>query len=279
MRESESYYKIIKYLKKDDRLLMKILLPLLLLILPHVYSEEKFVDGMPIEEREVIDDILLFSGKNNGVRFFKGKVSKELDLPFSSVVAAVREFEKRCSNELKDKRNHLAPDYICEMENENVVESIKFTELKYSKNDPFKTDQYILQRKVYNHGEYHYYDLITEKQIELENTKVVIIIQSLLSDKDAKQYLGEKAEPRESVFNNTEGIFTLKDLGSNKTLFTYEYTTKTEHWVLNKSFMVSRFFEGTSKSLNNLVKEISKRATIIEEEKAKEKKLKLTQFR
>jgi hypothetical protein len=244
---------------------MKFLL-IALFALP-VLAFEKYVDGIKVEDHEKVDHVELFSGKKDDVRFYKGKVHKEIELPIDKVLVAVNEFERRCNNEHRKRRKFTKASFDCTQKNSNLVESVKITDLKFTKSEPFKVDEYILARNIYNRGSYNHYDLITEKHIKQQDGKRVYVIkQRMLSDEEAKKYLGKTYTPQETVFLHTYGIFTLKEISKNKTDLTYEYVSHTDHWVLNKSISVSRFFDGTQKSLKNLVFQIENRANNLAKE-------------
>lgn len=219
------------------------------------------VAGYPLEESSQINGVILKTGKRDKTRVYSGSITKEINADIANVRRAIREFENRCSNELKDKRVQRAESFNCTMHNSNIVESIKITKLEYNKPEPFKLDQYIMSRVIYNRGTYTHYDLITEREMTQSNgQKVITIQQKMLSDKEAEIYLGKKYRKRETVFLSSQGIFTLKSIGPNKTLLTYDYVAETDHWILNKSIAISRYFNGTSKSLNGLYNVIAKKS-------------------
>ena len=51
-------------------------------------------------------------------------------------------------------------------DNNSLIESVKISKLKYMKSEPFKVNEYILTRRIYNRYYYHHYDLISVKEID-----------------------------------------------------------------------------------------------------------------
>ena len=90
----------------------------------------------------------------------------------------------------------------------------------------------------------------------------------MISDKEAKKYI-DKVTKKDSAFLETKGTFILTKKGENKTHIYYKYESKTDHWLLNKSMVVSEFFENMSKSMNNLFNAFSKDVVAINETTSK----------
>ncbi len=218
------------------------------------------LEGYEINKRTTIENVSLATGRKDDVRVYEGVIEQEFNHPIALLRKVVGDFENRCNNEHKDLREIRPKDKPCLQENNSLIESTKITELKNLKSEPFKVNEYLLSRRIYNRNYYNHYDLITEREIKNKGQLVVTFTVDMLTDEEASQYLGKPAKERESAFIDTYSVFTLKEIAPNKTLLTYRYTSKTDHWLLNKSMVTSRFFNNTSKNINKLFSVIDKRA-------------------
>ncbi len=249
---------------------MKLLI--LTLFMSVSFASTNLMHGFEIDKTETIDAVKLSSGNHKDQRVYEAEITQEFDLPFDIVREVVGSFEERCNSELKDRREVMNKSMPCLQENNSLIESIKISELKYMKSEPFKVKEYILRRRIYNRNYYHHYDLITEREIEMKDGKTVTISIDMLTNREAAKYLGEKPIARDSAFMDMYGLFTIKKMGENKTKVTYRYSSKTDHWLLNKSYITSTFFSSTRENLVKLMNQISIRSKTVYNDKLEEKK-------
>jgi len=217
-----------------------------------------------IDKQDKIDGVTLKSGKDNSNRTYQGTVEKTFHQPLSGVQAGILNFEAKCNNKYKDKRSYTDKKRDCKYHNENIVESFVIKNIKQSGWTKLngEIDRFVIGRKIYNRGEFGYYELVTV--VESKNTlnqKMITITQRMLSDKEAKIYVDPKFE-KDSAFNHSTSQFVLTEIDSNKTLLTFEYKAHTDHWVLNKEVSVPQVFSSISKSINDLVHAIDQESVI-----------------
>jgi len=204
-------------------------------------------------------DIQLKSGKKNSVRFYRGIRDKEVLDSIQNVFKSVTNFADRCNNEYKERRKLTNKNTNCKYPNGNLIESVihKSTTSKYAKEEN-EVDRYVIERRIYNRQSWSHVDLVKVfHEKDEKGRKVIRIAQTMLSEKDSKKYLSKPVDT-ESVFMKAIGIYTLTEISDHKTLITYQYTSETDHWLLNKSVSVSKVFESMAKSIDSLMVSIQK---------------------
>ena len=219
---------------------------------------------LEIDKKDKIDGVNLISGKDSSNRTYQGIVEKTFYQPLEGVQAGILNFDTKCNNKYKDKRVYTDKKRDCKYHNENIVESFVVRNIKttgWTKLNG-EVDRFVIGRKIYNRGEFGYYELITVVEgKDTHNKKTVTITQKMLTDKEAKIYVNPKFS-KDSAFNHSTSQFVLTELETNKTHLTYEYKAHTDHWVLNKEVSVPQVFASISKSINDLVHSIDKESVI-----------------
>ena len=121
---------------------------------------------------------------------------------------------------------------------------------------PHEIDRFIVQNRIKKRGEFFtHVDLVTVYEKKENNFKTYIVHVKMLEDSESIQYF-DKAIKRSSVFKNAETIFTFSEQEDHRTKLVYDYKSETDHWLLNKSIVISRFFEGMLNSTERIIKAI-----------------------
>lgn len=214
------------------------------------------------ERTDEINGVRLESGKIDSTRFYNGVVSKTYPYSIDQVRASVMNFDERCNNEYKAKREFTDKTKDCKFHNENLVESVITRDIGtgYTK-EQNEVDRMVIARRVYNRGSFSYNELVTVYEYKnAENQKVVKIVQSMLDDAEAKKYT-KPLVSKDTAFDATTGTFVLTQVAPGETKMEYSYNSKTSHWILNKEVSVSQVFSSISKSLNDLLEVVEKESS------------------
>lgn len=217
------------------------------------------VDGVELSGEKVVNGISMCTGKKDSMRTYRGFVSKEYNVPMEAVKKAVINFDEKCNNDFKKKRKHMSKDVDCKFKNENLVESVIRKDIKtnYTK-ETNETERYIVTRYIHKQGDHLQHDLMTVYQYKNDKKEDVYQIkQKMLTDNEAQSYLANPEE-RDTAFNDVIGNFIITKKGENKTLFEYEYISKTDHWILNKEGVASQVYESMASGITNLLDSIEK---------------------
>lgn len=234
---------------------MKILFFILLSSLSLVAFAEYSID-----QKETIKGIVLSSGKKDAHRSYLGKLTKELPYSLNLVKAAILLFSERCNNEYKDRRKFSDKKLNCKYHNDHLVET--FTVSNIRSQDYFKdlSAFFLLGRKIYNRGEFGYYELVTVRDsVNAKKQKNSIIIARMLDDEEVKYFTSPKFK-KESAFDKSTSYFELTELAPDKTQLVYEYSAETDHWLLNKKVAAGKVFNSIANSIQTLVESIETEA-------------------
>ena len=211
-----------------------------------------------IDEKDVVDGVSMRTGKHEKVRMYEGHNIKEYNAPVAQVLKSVMDFESRCNNKFKRKRKIVSKDFNCRNHNKNIIETIRVSDLKDKTLEKNETQRFILKRFIYNRTTFRHNELVRVFKYKNEKKQTTYkITQTMLSDKESKRYLKDPIS-KDSAFILTKGEFVITEVAPNKTIFDYKYTSKTDHWLLNKSMVVGEFFENMSKGINRLFNVIEK---------------------
>ncbi len=238
---------------------MKYLISVYILI--SIFAVQANTEVFEIDSKETVDGVSMQTGKHEKVRMYEAQNIQEYAAPIKQVVDTILEFEGRCNNEFTDKRKIVAKSFKCKHFNKSIVETVRVTDIKNKKLDKNEVDRFLLKRFIYNRNAFRHNELVRVFKFKNEKKQVVYkITQEMLSNKESKKYMDDPMD-KESAFIKTEGVFLITALGPNRTEFNYKYTSKTDHWLLNKSMVVSEFFENMSKGVNSLFQAIQKDVT------------------
>ncbi len=218
-----------------------------------------------MDKKESINGVSVQTGKHDGTRIYRGSITKMFPYGIQSVKNSIVNFQDRCNNSFKSRRQYTEKSVSCKYHNENLVETIVVKDIKKSGwvKETNETDRFILGRKVYNRGSFGYYELVTVHEgKDAHNKKTVSIRQKMLTDKEAKKYTNPLFN-KDSAFDETIGTFTLTEVSPNETTLTYEYSAETEHWILNKEVSIPQVFASISKSINDLVKTVAAESSVL----------------
>src|SRR5690606_17650421 len=148
-------------------------------------------------------DVKSVSGKKSDVRAYQSKKSKVFKASLEKVLKGIENFEDKCNNDYKEKRNFSDKKRDCPVFNNNLVES-RIIQIENSKRPLAKRElrHYLVERNIYNRDSFKNYDLI--QIFESKNNKgqrVVTLTQKMLSNNEAKKLIKDPIK-KESVFIN-----------------------------------------------------------------------------
>jgi hypothetical protein len=211
-----------------------------------------------LNKRDRIEGVLVQSGKHDETRYYSGSVSKILPFKISTVKNSITNFNQRCNNSYKEKRRLTDKSMNCKYHNDNLIETIIVKELKSGQwqREASEIERFILGRRVYNRGDFGYYEMVQIFETRNDqNQKTIKILQTMLSDREVQKYLNP-AFQRDSAFDQSSATFILTELSSHETSMEYQYMAQTQHWILNKEISVPQVFSSISKSINDLFKTV-----------------------
>ena len=102
--------------------------------------------------------IKLKSGKRKSVRFYQALREKTFNQPIEYVLKSITNFEEKCNNDYKDRRELLDKKKNCAHHNGNLVESKIFRKLKPYKKAENEVDRFLIARRIYNRQEFSHVD-------------------------------------------------------------------------------------------------------------------------
>lgn len=216
------------------------------------------------DKKDTISGVKVESGKKDSTRLYRGTFSKSFPFAIDAVKNSIVNFQEKCNNKYKDRRQFTDKKADCKYHNDNLVETIVIKDINqtgWTKTEG-ETERYILGRQVYNRGSFGFYEMVkvVESKNEL-NQKVLTVTQRMLSEKETKVYTKPKFD-RDSAFDNTTATFVLTEVSPKETTLAYEYSAETEHWILNKEVSVPQVFSSISKSINDLVQTMDKESQV-----------------
>lgn len=256
-----SYFLGLKYsfhYRRNDMATSKILL------LAGCLTTFTFSAHAKMDKKETIKGVVVQSGKSNSTRYYSGSISKVFPYQLSMVKNSIVNFDQKCNNSFKERRQYTDKTTDCKYHNDNLVETIVIKDIKTSgwKKEAGEIERYILGRRVYNRGNFGYYELVKILEGHNEqNQKTLTIVQTMLSDKEAKTYINPSFE-RDSAFDEATATFQLTEVNNRETEVQYQYNAETEHWVLNKEVSVPQVFSSISKSINDLFKTVDAESVV-----------------
>lgn len=219
------------------------------------------------DKTEQLNGVDLVTVKEKSTRTYVGSLEKSLPYGVSVVMKGITNFADKCNNDFKDKRVFTAQE-DCKYFNENLIETVVLKDIKRPEElNQFK-ESYLVGRKVYNRGEFGYYELVTVKEeLNEKKQKVISIDLTMLDDKEVKNYTDLKIE-KDSAFDSSLSSYRITEVSPTETLVRYEYSATTKHWLLNKELSVPQVFASISKSINILVKSIEDESSTLKREVA-----------
>ena len=217
-----------------------------------------------IDKKETISGVSVESGKENTIRHYRGSITKNFPYSLAAVKSSVVNFNEKCNNSLKDRRQFTDKNQDCKYHNENLVETVVLKSINQAgwTKDSNEVDRYVLGRLIYNRGSFGYYELVKIIEgVNDQNQKTITINTRMLTDQEAEVYT-KPAFEKDSAFDHADSTYILTEIGPKQTTLSYEYKAQTEHWVLNKEVSVPQVFASISKSINDLVKAVDAESMI-----------------
>ncbi len=212
--------------------------------------------------KNVINGVAVESIKKDDARTYVGTISKDFSTSIENVVKSVVNFNEKCNNSLKDRREFTDKKANCKYHNENLVETVMIKNINKAgwTKEVNEVDRYLLARHIYNRGKFHHYELIRMyEKLNSKNQKTIIITQTMLDDKEVKKYTNPKFD-KDSAFDQVISTFTITEVAPNQTNLNYQYKAVTDHWMLNKEVSVPQVFASMSKGINDLIKAMDQEA-------------------
>jgi hypothetical protein len=205
------------------------------------------------DKSDEINGVELGSGKDGSVRHYQGTITKTYPISLQIVQNGITNFDEKCNNGFKKKRELTPTKEDCKYHNENLIESLIIRDIAQTyKKDVGEVERYLVARRIYNRGNFGHYDLIKITHGKNEkNQKTVTIQMKMLSNDEVKSYIQPKIKT-ESAFSQAQGLFVLTEIGPKTTELAYKYYSTTDHWVLNKEISIPQVFASMSKSINDL---------------------------
>ena len=200
-------------------------------------------------------NIILSSGKKDDIRFYRGKRTEIYNKDIGSVAKAALNFKLRCNNNLKDHRLLTSKSYICPFPSKGIIETQVIKNLKEHKRERNEIERFIVQNRIKKRGDHAHVDLIKIYRYQENKKQVIRAHQIMLTDEEALKYINDPIQ-RQSYLLDAEVLFTIREISKEETSLTYDYINKTNHWLLNKSLIVSQFFDGMSRSIDRVFKSI-----------------------
>jgi hypothetical protein len=244
-------------MKLSIRTLFLVITLLLLSFNTFAHAQIKF------DESETVKGVKMGSFKKKGVRHYQGSKVKEFNAPIEKLFSSIMDFQSRCNDEHKDRRKELKKNFKCRNFNKNMVETIVVKDTNFKGNlGKDEVKRFVLKRLMYNRGEFQHNELgQVYRSKNAAGKSVIRLVHRMISDKETKQYIKNVYE-KESAFLETKGVFVLTEVEAGKTNLEYVYSSKTDHWLLNKSVVVSEFFENMSEGVNRLFTALGKDTSV-----------------
>jgi len=230
-------------------------------------STSPLVFGSAPDKTDVLNGVELLSSKESSTRSYVGHIEKSLPYGFHTVMKGITNFADKCNNEFKKKRVFTSEE-DCKYLNENLIETIVIKDIKRPENLKSFKDSYLIGRRVYNRGEFGYYELVTVREsLNEKNQKVTHIDLTMLNDDEVKNYTDLKIK-KDSAFDSSISSYKVTEVSPTETLVRYEYSATTKHWLLNKEITVPQVFSSISKGINLLFESIEGESSFLKREVA-----------
>lgn len=211
-------------------------------------AEEKY------DRFEKIQNVTLQTGKEGSQRHFRAFTKVDLPNEADKVLAELLDFESSCNNDLSHKREVLKQDHVCTRFDRDVIENTVFKTLKNSALEKDETQRLIVQRRVYNRGDYGYYELVRVFK-KADGYRVTL---EILKDKLARKYIEPKIE-FDYFFHQKNSEFILTQKTNSTTELKLITEASTRNWFLNKAFSVGQVFQGLVTETTDLLGRFERR--------------------
>lgn len=205
-------------------------------------AEEKY------DRFEKIQNVTLQTGKEGSQRHFRAFTKIDLPKDAESVLADILDFESSCNNDFAHKREILQRDHHCKRFDRDVIENKVIGKLKDSSLKKDEVRRFIVQRRVYNRGEYGYYELVRVFK-KADGYRVTL---ELLKGNAVHQYLEPQIE-FDYFFHQKNSDFILTQKSETSTELKLITEASTRNWFLNKAFSVGQVFQGLVTETSDLL--------------------------
>lgn len=210
-----------------------------------------------VDNNEIINGVKLISGKVDSKRFYKGVIEQEFDTSPEKAIEVITDFEQRCNNEYSDERE-IQKNVKCKYFNNNLIESKIHKDITTGLDTKRgEIRRFLVSRRIYNRSYFSHTDLIRVFKQRVNGKDIYTLTQKMISESEVKKYM-KPVVKTDSVFLKADAKYTLVPLAKDKTKITFEYSSKTDHWLLNKSISVGKVFDSMSKNLNSLFSSLKK---------------------
>ncbi len=179
-------------------------------------------------------NMVFTSSKVDDLRTFSGSINRTYKNTQEEILNGIISYEKRCNNDLRKKRVIIDRKYVCPFYHKSTVESQAVKQISLKPNQDF-----ILHRTLYSGGsKLTYYDRVKVTK----NKSTIIVTQDLLKSPQIKELLGKSISDSDYL-KSVHQEFIIKTVEGGVKL-SMKYLTTTDHWMMNKYFVVSKFQEG-----------------------------------
>ena len=230
--------------------LIKLFIIVLAIFSLKVFAETDFI------ETEKKYGLTFESSKENGTRSFKASAKITYNRPIEEIKKIITDYTNRCNNELVDKRIYFSKKHLCKYLSKTLVDIKVYKKLLSSvPKEKNEIDRFVVTKNIYSRKQLIQNELTRVFRIGDEKNIIYIIHQEKMSDSKTQKYI--KSYDKElSYLKKSHTRYVLKKLGPNKTELEYSYLITTDHWLLNKLFVASKFFDGTKSVFENFLSKI-----------------------
>ncbi len=206
------------------------------------------------DRKENMRDLTLKTGKENDLRTYRVFTKKSLPFPATTVLKSVVDFESRCNNDYKNKREFLDQKTNCKFHQSNLIETFVVKDLNPGwLPDEGESERYLLGHRTYNRGVSSFYELVQIYHGQnKQGQKTYTVSQRMLTDKEVSSLTHAKMH-KDSSFKESQVKFILTEMSPTETQLKYVYQASTQHWLLNKELLVPQVFSSITQSINDLV--------------------------
>lgn len=226
-----------------------------LFVLLITLSTAPLVFGATPDKTDILNGVQLLTSKESSTRSYIGHTEKSLPYSIQTVMNGITNFSDKCNNDLKSKRVFTSEE-DCKYLNENLIETVVIKDITRPENLKNFKESYLIGRKVYNRGEFGYYELVTiREEVNEKKQRVIYVDLTMLNDDEVKNYTELKIK-KETAFDSSISSYRITEVSPSETLVRYEYSATTKHWLLNKELSVPQVFSSISRGINLLFESI-----------------------
>ncbi len=203
--------------------------------------------NIEIDKSEKRNQINIKTGKVDSYRHYYADTSRVLNMSAESFLNAYMRTNERCDNSLKSERRFTSKSYDCLFQHKDIVEAKKHKIIApgYGEND------YVMTKFMKKQGDQIVQQLVTIKKEFIGGVKHFIIDNKSINDELSKKLTGKDLK-FDATVKDARSHFIIKELNPAKIRVTYKYNMSTDHWLINKSILASKVFDGIEESVDKI---------------------------